>query len=66
MDTFNKGLNAIFALASNVGYGAALIGIKDFMEKADKSELSLRYWPWDFNENKQYLTMGLIGRFQQI
>lgn len=62
MDTINEGLNAIFALASNVGYGAALIGVKTFIEKLDKSELTLRYWPWDFQENKQYLTIGIIGR----
>lgn len=62
MDTINEGLNAIFALASNVGYGAALIGVKTFIEKSDKSELTLRYWPWDFQENKQYLTIGIIGR----
>lgn len=36
MDTINEGLNAIFALASNVGYGAALIGIKTFIEEVDK------------------------------
>ncbi|CAH0159484.1 hypothetical protein SRABI96_00919 [Peribacillus sp. Bi96] len=65
METINEGLNAIFALASNVGYGAALIGIKDYMEKVDKSELSLRYWPWDFNTNKQYLTIGIIGRLKE-
>ncbi len=62
MDTINEGLNAIFALASNVGYGAALIGVKTFIEKLDKTELTLRYWPWDFQENKQYLTIGIIGR----
>ncbi|MCU6599325.1 hypothetical protein OCO53_02415 [Peribacillus frigoritolerans] len=62
MDTINEGLNAIFALASNVGYGAALIGVKTFIEKLDKNELTLRYWPWDFQENKQYLTIGIIGR----
>lgn len=62
MDTINEGLNAIFALASNVGYGAALIGVKTFIEKVDISELTLRYWTWDFQENKQYLTIGIIGR----
>ncbi|MFE4133552.1 hypothetical protein [Peribacillus sp. YIM B13482] len=64
MDTINEGLGAIFVLASNVGYGAALIGIKSFIEKVGKSELSLRYWPWDFNANKQYLTIGIIGRLK--
>ncbi|MBD8590659.1 hypothetical protein IFT92_23245 [Peribacillus simplex] len=66
MDTINEGLNAIFALASNVGYGAALIGVKTFIEKVDKSELTLRYWPWDFQENKQYLTIGIIGRNNRL
>lgn len=66
MDTINEGLNAIFALASNVGYGAALIGIKTFIEEVDKSELSLRYWLWEFNANKQYLTIGIIGRLNGL
>lgn len=66
MDTINEGLNAIFALASNVGYGAALIGVKTFIEKVDKSELTLRYWPWDFQKNKQYLTIGIIGRNNRL
>lgn len=66
MDTINEGMNAIFALASNVGYGAALIGVKTFIENVDKSELSLRYWTWDFNANKQYLTIGIIGRLNGL
>ena len=68
MDTINEGLNAIFALASNVGYGAALIGIKTFIEEVevDKSELALRYWLWEFNANKQYLTIGIIGRLNGL
>ncbi|MGW8427856.1 hypothetical protein ACWGJQ_20520 [Peribacillus simplex] len=66
MDTINKGMNAIFALASNVGYGAALIGVKTFIENVDKSELSLSYWTWDFNANKQYLTIGIIGRLNGL
>ncbi|MET1178896.1 hypothetical protein ABG775_13210 [Peribacillus simplex] len=66
MDTINEGMNAIFALASNVGYGAALIGVKTFIENVDKSELSLRYWTWDFNANKQYLTIGIIGKLNGL
>ncbi|WP_285765919.1 hypothetical protein [Peribacillus sp. SI8-4] len=61
-DTINQGINAIFTLAANVGYGAALIGLKAFMDEVDQSQLSLTYWPWDFNADKQYLTMGAIGR----
>ncbi len=61
-ETINKGPNAIFALASNVGYAAALIAIQDFMGKVEKTEFSLTYWPWDFHEDKQYLTMGLLGK----
>ncbi|MFF2456842.1 hypothetical protein [Peribacillus simplex] len=66
MDTINEGMNAIFALASNVGYGAALIGVKTFIENVDKSELSLRYWTWDFNANKQYLTIGILGKLNGL
>ncbi|WP_148357975.1 hypothetical protein [Peribacillus simplex] len=66
MDTINEGMNAIFALASNVGYGAALIGVRTFIEKVDKRELTLRYWTWDFNANKQYLTIGIIGRMNGL
>lgn len=62
MEVIQKGPNAIFSLASNVGYGAALIGIKDFIEKVDKEDFSLRFWPWDFNKERQYLTVGLLGR----
>jgi hypothetical protein len=62
MENINKGPNAIFALASHVGYGAALIAIQDFMKKVEKDEFFLTYWPWDFNEDKQYLTMGLLGK----
>ncbi|MGE6377021.1 hypothetical protein [Peribacillus muralis] len=63
-DTIKEGINAIFTLAANVGYGAALIGLKAFMEEVDKSKLSLRYWPWDFNADKRYLTIGIIGRLK--
>ena len=62
MEVIQKGPNAIFTLASNVGYGAALIGVKDFIDKVDKETFSLRFWPWDFNEDRQYLTVGLLGR----
>ncbi|WP_057915420.1 hypothetical protein [Peribacillus muralis] len=64
-DTINEGINAIFSLAANLGYGAALIGLKAFMEEVDKSKLTLRYWPWDFNEDKQYLTVGIFGRLDE-
>lgn len=60
--TINKGPNAIFALASNFGFGAALIAIQDFITKVDKEEFFLTYWPWDFNDDKQYLVMGLFGK----
>lgn len=62
METINKGPNAIFALASTVGFGAALIAIQDFIVKVDKEQFFLTYWPWDFNEDKQYLVMGLLGK----
>ncbi|USK72009.1 hypothetical protein [Peribacillus asahii] len=65
IDTIKQGPNAIFALASNIGYGAALIAVKDFIENANKADFSLKYWPWDFNEEKQYLTMGLLGKLNR-
>lgn len=61
-DAIKGGINAVFTLAGNVGYGASLIGLKAFMEEVDKRELTLRYWSWDFNVDKRYLTIGAIGR----
>lgn len=62
METINKGPNAIFALASTVGFGASLIAIQDFIVKVEKDEFFLTYWPWDFNEDKQYLVIGMLGK----
>ena len=61
MENINKGPNAIFSLASHVGFGAALIAIQDFIEKVKKEDFFLTYWSWDFNEDKQYLVMGMLG-----
>lgn len=64
-ETTTQGINAIFSLASNVGYGAALLAIQDYMGKVDRREFSLNHWIWDFNEEKQYLTIGLLGKLKQ-
>ena len=64
-EIMNKGVNAVFGLASEVGFGAALLAIQSFMGKVDKSAFYLKYWVWDFNEIKQYLTFGLLGRKRQ-
>lgn len=66
METINKGPNAIFALASDVGFGAALIAIQDFIMKVEKEDFLITYWPWDFNEDKQYLVMGLLGKKMNV
>ncbi|MGE7603013.1 hypothetical protein ACQKL5_10950 [Peribacillus sp. NPDC097675] len=65
IQTINQGINAIFSLASNVGYGAALLAIQDYMGKVNRREFSLRHWVWDFHEDKQYLTIGLVGKKEQ-
>lgn len=64
-EVLNQGPNAIFTLATNIGYGAAMIGIKDFIDHVDKEEFALRYWLWDFSKDKQYLTMGLLGKLNR-
>ena len=64
-EIMNKGVNAVFGLASEVGFGAALLAIQSFMGKVDKSDFYLKYWVWDFNEVKQYLTFGLLGKKRQ-
>ncbi|MFJ7638194.1 hypothetical protein ACIQXR_12820 [Peribacillus sp. NPDC097224] len=66
IETTNQGINAIFSLASNVGYGAALIAIQHYMSKVDRQDFSLRHWLWDFDENKQYLSIGLLGKVKQV
>lgn len=62
METINKGPNAIFILASNVGFGAVLIAIQDYIMKVEQEDFFLTYWPWDFNEDKQYLVMAMLGK----
>lgn len=61
-EIIKEGPNAIFALASTVGFGASLIAIQDFIAKVEKEDFFLTYWPWDFNEDKQYLVMGMLGK----
>ncbi len=66
METISKGPNAIFSLASPVGFGASLIAIQDFIDKVKKEQFFLTYWPWDFNEDKQYLVLGMLGEKLKI
>lgn len=63
----NNSFNEMFKLIGKEGYQAAVIGIKDFMERIEKpneekTNFLMRKWPWDFFDNKQYLVIGICGK----
>jgi hypothetical protein len=51
----------LLKMIAQFGREAAIVGLQDLQGKLSESPHLQRFWNWPFNDEKQYLTIGLSG-----
>ncbi|QGQ96612.1 hypothetical protein EHS13_17880 [Paenibacillus psychroresistens] len=53
--------NYLLKIIAQFGREAAIVGLQDLQGKLSETPYLQRFWNWPFNDEKQYLTIGLSG-----